>query len=180
MPSLLKRPVGPRDHRRGSDDAPVTLVEYGDFECPQCARAYPIVKQIEATMGGRLRFVFRHFPLTNSHPRAQRAAETAEWAATRGEETFWRMHDALFDASDKLSDRQLIARAEALGLAHDTLERAWADHTFIPRVKEDFLGGIDSGVSGTPGFFINGVRHEGTWDEVALLRAIEAAGGERA
>jgi protein-disulfide isomerase len=175
MPSALKRPVGPGDHRQGPDDAPVTLVEYGDFECPQCARAYPILKRVQAAFGDRLRFVFRHFPLTSSHPHAQRAAETAEWAASHGEEAFWKMYDALFVAPDKLTDRSLVARAAALGLAGDELEKAWAAHSFIPRVKQDFLGGIDSGVSGTPGFFINGVRHEGAWDEVALTRAIEAA-----
>jgi protein-disulfide isomerase len=175
MPSLLKRPVGPRDHRQGPDDAPLTLVEYGDFECPQCARAYPIVKRLQAAMGDRLRFVFRHFPLTSSHPHAQRAAETAEWAATHGEEAFWRMFDALYVAPDQLSDRQLIGRAAALGLPSAELAPAWGTHRFIPRVKEDFLGGVDSGVTGTPGFFINGVRHEGPWDEVALTRALEAA-----
>jgi protein-disulfide isomerase len=175
MPSLLKLPVGPRDHRRGPDDAQLTLVEYGDFECPQCARAYPIIERLQVSMGDRLRFVFRHFPLTNSHPHAQRAAETAEWAATHGEEAFWRMYHALFEASDKLSDRQLVERAAALGLPSKELEPVWAAHSFIPRVKEQFLGGVDSGVTGTPGFFINGVRHEGSWDEVALTRALETA-----
>jgi len=175
MPSELKRPVGPGDHRQGPDDAPVTLVEFGDFECPQCARAYPVVKRLQATFGDRLRFVFRHFPLTSSHPHAQRAAETAEWAASHGEDAFWKMYDALFVAPDKLTERHLVARAASLGLSGDELEKAWASHTFIPRVKQDFLGGIDSGVSGTPGFFINGVRHEGAWDEVALTQAIEAA-----
>jgi protein-disulfide isomerase len=179
MPSVLKLPVGPHDHRQGPDDAPVTLVEYGDFECPQCARAYPIVKRLQVSMGDRLRFVFRHFPLTNSHPHAQRAAETAEWAATHGEEAFWRMFDALFEASDKLSDRQLIERATTLGLPGAELAPAWAAHTFIPRVKEQFLSGVDSGVTGTPGFFINGVRHAGAWDEVALTRALEAAAAQR-
>jgi protein-disulfide isomerase len=179
MPSTLRVPVGPRDHQQGPDDAPLTLVEYGDFECPQCARAYPIVKRLQAAFGDRLRFVFRHFPLTNSHPHAQRAAETAEWAATHGEEAFWRMHDALFAASDKLSDRQLVERAEALGLPGGELPRAWAAHTFIPRVKEQFLGGVDSGVTGTPGFFVNGVRLAGAWDEVALTRALEAEANQR-
>jgi len=179
MPSALKLPVGPRDHRQGPDDALVTLLEYGDFECPQCARAYPIVRRLQEAFGDRLRFVFRHFPLTNSHPHAQRAAETAEWAASHGEEAFWRMYDALYSAPDKLADRQLVALAGSLGLPSAELEAAWTSHRFIPRVKDDFLGGVDSGVSGTPGFFINGLRHQGPWDEVALTRAIEAAASQR-
>jgi protein-disulfide isomerase len=179
MPGQLRVPVGPRDHQQGPDDAPLTLVEYGDFECPQCARAHPIVKRLQAAFAGRLRFVFRHFPLTNSHPHAQRAAETAEWAATHGEEAFWRMHDALFAVSDKLSDRELIDRALALGLPGGELPGVWGAHTFIPRVKEQFLGGVDSGVTGTPGFFLNGARLEGAWDEVALTRALEVAANQR-
>jgi len=173
MPSLLTLPVGPRDHVRGPDAAPVTLVEYGDFECPQCAAARPIVARVVDTFGDRLRFVFRHFPLTNSHPNAQHAAEEAEWAGAQG--AFWPMHEALYDAQKSLSDRRMLDIAAGLGLAGAELQKAWTAHTFIARVKEDFASGLKSGVTGTPSFFINGARHEGGWDELSLAHAIEAA-----
>jgi protein-disulfide isomerase len=151
----------------------VTLVEYGDFECPQCAAAHPIVARVVQTFGDRLRFVFRHFPLTNSHPNAQHAAEEAEWAAARS--AFWPMHDALYDAQKHLSDRRMLELAAGLGLPGADLQRAWVEHSFIGRVKEDFASGLASGVTGTPSFFINGVRHDGGWDELSLSHAIEAA-----
>jgi protein-disulfide isomerase len=173
MPSLLTVPVGPRDHVRGPASAPVTLVEYGDFECPQCGAARPIIARIADTFGDRLRFVFRHFPLTSAHPNAQHAAEEAEWAAASN--AFWPMHEALYAAQNKLSDRRMLELAVELGLSGAGLERAWSAHTFIPRVKEDFASGLASGVTGTPSFFINGVRHEGGWDELSLSHAIEAA-----
>jgi len=173
MPSLLTFPVGPRDHIRGPESAPVTLVEYGDFECPQCAAAYPIVSGVLETFGDRIRFVFRHFPLTNSHPHAQRAAEAAEWAASQG--AFWPMYKALYAAHADLNDRKIVVAAAGLGLPAVELEKAWAAHTFIARVKEDFTSGIKSGVTGTPSFFINGARHAGGWDELALGHAIESA-----
>jgi protein-disulfide isomerase len=172
MPATLTLPVGSRDHVRGPASAPVTLVEYGDFECPQCGAARPIIERVADTFGDRLQFVFRHFPLTNSHPNAQRAAEAAEWAASL--RAFWPMHDALYQAQKNLSERRILELAAGLGLAGAELQRAWAAHTFIPRVKEDFASGLKSGVTGTPSFFINGVRHEGGWDEVALSHAIEA------
>jgi protein-disulfide isomerase len=173
MPSLLTLPVGARDHVRGAASAAVTLVEYGDFECPQCAAAELNVARVVETFGDRLRFVFRHFPLTNSHPNAQHAAEEAEWASAQG--AFWPMHDALYGAQTRLSDRRMLDLAAGLGLPGVELERAWAAHTFIARVKEDFSSGLESGVTGTPSFFINGIRHEGGWDELALAHAIEAA-----
>ena len=115
MPSLLTVAVTERDHIRGPETAPVTLVEYGDFECPQCAAAYPIVARVTDTFGDRVRFVFRHFPLTSSHPNAQHAAEQAEWAATQG--AFWPMYDALYGAATKLSDKRMLEIAAGLGLA---------------------------------------------------------------
>ena len=175
MAALLTLPAGLRDHALGPESAPVTLVEYGDFECPQCGAAHPILKRIRETFGDRLRFVFRHFPITSSHPNAQHAAEAAEWAAGRG--AFWPMHDALYAAQKSLSDRRIIELAAALDLlgAAAAIGRAWAEHTFIPRIKEDFASGLKSGVTGTPAFFINGIRHEGGWDELALSHAIEGA-----
>jgi protein-disulfide isomerase len=173
MAALLTLPVGPRDHSRGPASAPVTLVEYGDFECPQCAAARPIVARLADTFADRLRVVFRNFPLTNSHPNAQHAAEAAEWAAAQ--DAFWPMHDALYGAQNSLSDPRMLEIATGLGLSGAALKQAWAAHTFIARVKEDFASGLASGVTGTPSFFINGVRHEGSWDEIALAHAIEAA-----
>lgn len=169
----LTLPVGERDHRRGDDGAPVTLVEYGDFECPQCRRAYPFVRELERRFGDRLRVVFRHFPLTNAHPHAQRAAEAAEWAATRG--AFWQMHDAIYEGPPRLSDGRLIDIAAELGAPVGALAEAWSTHAFFKRVKEDFLSGLASGVTGTPSFFVNGARHDGPWDLDALAAAIEAA-----
>jgi protein-disulfide isomerase len=169
----LSPAVGPRDHARGDEDAPVTLVEYGDFECPQCGAAFPIVNGLQATFGDRLRFVFRHFPITNVHPNAQRAAEAAEWAAAGG--AFWPMHDALYEHQKSLSERRIVELARGLGLDPAPLQQAWRSHTFLPRVKEDFLSGIRSGVDGTPTFFINGVRYEGSWDAASLTEAIYRA-----
>ena len=169
----LTLPVGDRDHVYGNPDAPITLVEYGDFQCPECGQACPIVKEVRRDFGPRMRFVFRHFPLTNIHVDAQRAAEAAEWAASLG--AFWPMHDSLYADREHLTARDILARASALGLDPLALEQAWVHHTFIARVKEDFLSGIKSGVSGTPTFFINGVLHEGEWTVEALTRAAEEA-----
>jgi protein-disulfide isomerase len=169
----LTLPVGERDHIEGDPAAAVTLLEYGDFQCPQCGQAYPIVKELRRRFAGRVRFVFRNFPLTNIHADAQRAAEAAEWAATQG--AFWPMHDALYEDQAHLSAGHIRARAEALGLDPNALAQAWETHACIARVKEDFLSGIRSGVSGTPTFFIDGVLHEGEWTLEGLTTALERA-----
>jgi protein-disulfide isomerase len=146
------------------------LLEYGDFQCPQCVKAYPIVAALAESSGTALRFVFRNFPLTNVHPHAQRAAEAAEWAASQG--AFWPMYDALYQQRTELSERRMLELAESLGLDPASLARAWADHTFFARVKQDFMSGLGSGVTGTPTFFINGVRHEGDWATGSLSQAL--------
>jgi protein-disulfide isomerase len=171
--STLTLPVGPRDHVRGGESARVTLVEYGDFECPQCGQAFPIVERLIGAFGDRLRFVFRNFPITTAHPHAQHAAEEAEWAAAAG--TFWPMYAALYEHGQSLTDGRMLDLARGLGLDAGALAEAWRAHTFIKRVKEDFLSGIESGVEGTPAFFINGVLHDGAWDEATLGRALEDA-----
>jgi protein-disulfide isomerase len=163
---------------RGGLSAPVTLLEYGDFECPQCAAAYPILTELQRRGGDRLRFAFRHFPLTNAHPNAQLAAEAAEWADSQG--AFWAMHDALYEQQAQLSRARVVEIAGDLGLDRRSLENAWHQHTFFPRVKEDFLGGVRGMVTGTPAFFINGARHEGAWDAESLGQAIDAAISDRA
>jgi len=170
--------VGERDHVRGAESAGVTVVEYGDFECPQCTQAFPIVQSIGEAFGDRLRFVYRHFPLTNVHAHAQHAAEASEWAATKS--AFWQMHDRLYTNAGKLTDADILALAQRLGFDSASLHQAWAAHAFIPRVKQDFLGGIRSGVTGTPTFFINGTRHEEAWDFATLSRAIERAEAQAA
>jgi protein-disulfide isomerase len=168
----LTMPVGPRDHRLGPENAPVTLVEYGDYECPYCGEAHPIVKEIKRRLGDRLCFVFRHFPLTQVHPYAEHAAEAAEAAGAQGK--FWQMHDCLFEHQEALDDAHLVLYAVALELDEDRFVREMAEQVYAPRVREDFLIGVRSGVNGTPTFFINGVRHDGSFDLPTLLAAIEA------
>ena len=168
----LTLPPGSRDHAQGPESAPATLVEYGDYECPYCGRAYPIVKEVQTAMGDRLRFVFRNFPLTQIHPHAQHAAEAAEAAGVQGR--FWEMHDLLFERQRRLDDRHLLEYAQDLGLDSAKLERELMEHAHAERVREDFLSGVRSGVNGTPTFFINGARHDGSWDLDSLLTALEA------
>jgi protein-disulfide isomerase len=166
---------GDRDHLQGPADAPVTLVEYGDYECPYCGAAYPIVKQLQAQLGDRLRFVFRNFPITTSHPHAEQAAEAAEAAAAQGR--FWEMHDHLYEHQRHLEDGDLRGYAAELGLDVDRFERDLAQHVLAERVREDFMSGVRSGVNGTPTFYINGVRHDDSFDADTLLAAIERAAG---
>jgi protein-disulfide isomerase len=165
--------VAPADHRAGPDDAPVTLVEYGDYQCPHCGRAHPIVKQIQKRLGNRLRFVFRNFPLTQVHPEAEHAAEVAEAAAAQGK--FWPMHDRIFERQFALDDEHLIEYAAELELDADRVAEELAAGVHYPRVRDDFMSGVKSGVNGTPTFFINGVRHEEAWDLETLLAALEEA-----
>jgi protein-disulfide isomerase len=171
---VLTLAVSARDHVRGQTEAPVTLVEYGDYECPHCGRAYPIVKQIQHQMGARLRFVFRNFPLAESHPHAEHAAEAAEAAGAQGK--FWEMHDRLFERQFALEDEYLLEYATELGLDAKRLGADLVAGRFQPRVREDFRSGVTSGVNGTPTFFINDARYDGDWDVASLLAALERAG----
>ena len=173
----LTLPVGARDHGQGPDDALVTLVEYGDYECPHCGRAYPIVKDVQRRLGSTLRFVFRNFPLSESHPHAQHAAEAAEGAA--GYDRFWEMHDALFEHQQALDDRHLVGYAEALGIDGAAFGEALRAHANRARVREDFMSGVRSGVNGTPTFFINGIRFDDSWDPDTLTDALKAASRRR-
>jgi diadenylate cyclase len=171
----LDTPVGDRDHVRGAATAPVTLVEYGDFECPYCGRMYPVVKELRERAGDRLRVVFRHFPLDSVHPHARRAAEAAEAAAAQGR--FWEMHDLLFENQDNLDDEALRRYAARLGLDMARFEDDLAERRHAPRVREDRLDGERTGVEGTPTFFINGARYEGSLDLEGMLAAVEEAAG---
>jgi protein-disulfide isomerase len=150
----------------------LTLLEYGDFQCPYCRQAYPIVKQVHEQLGARLRFAFRNFPLTRIHQHAEHAAEAAEAAAAQG--AFWQMHDRLFDRQFALEDENLVEYATELGLDADRLAGDLAARTYRERVRDDFMSGVKSGVNGTPTFYINGVRHEGGYDLESLVAALEA------
>jgi protein-disulfide isomerase len=170
--STLVLPVSEeRDHVVGPSDAPVTLVEYGDFECPFCGAAHPIVKAVIAAMGQDLRFAFRHFPLTTVHPHAEAAAEAAEAAGAQGR--FWEMHDLLFENQDRLDAAHIVLFAESLGLDIERFERELAAGVYQPRVHEDFMSGVRSGVNGTPTFYVNGIRYDGSWDLPALLATLQ-------
>jgi protein-disulfide isomerase len=173
MSTYLTPPLGDRDHILGPDEVPVTLVEYGDYECPYCGMAHPIVASILHRMKGALRFGFRHFPLTQLHPHAEHAAEMAEAAGDR--DKFWPMHNMLYQSQAALEDEDLISYAAQLGIPPDWAAFTLASHTFAPRVREHFMSGVRSGVNGTPTFFINGVRHDGPWDEPTLFEAVQAA-----
>jgi protein-disulfide isomerase len=169
----LTVPVSERDHSQGPVDAAVTLVEYGDYECPYCGAAFPIIKEVQDRMGDRLRFVFRNFPISTSHPHAEQAAEGAEAAGVQG--AFWPMHDLLYENQQHLSDGDLRAYGRQLGLDAERFDRELADHVHAERVREDFMSGVRSGVNGTPTFYIDGVRHDDSYDLETLLSALERA-----
>ena len=171
--SKLKVPVGPEDHIQGDSAAPCTMVEYGDYECPYCGEAHPMVKRVQKHFGNRLRFVFRHFPLTQMHPFAEPAAETAEFAGAH--KKFWEMHDLLYENQERLDLALLPLLAERLQLSASDLGNALNQGTDRPRVRADFAGGVRSGVNGTPTFFINGQRHDGAPEYQELLDGIEEA-----
>lgn len=172
-PATLSPPVDPaRDHVRGATDAPMTLVEYGDFQCPYCGDAYPRVREVLAHFGERLRFAFRHMPLDDLHPRARRAAEAAEAAGAQGR--FWEMHDRLFSHQLELSDAHLRRHAEAIGLDVERFDRELREGIHAERVQEDYASGVRSGTPSTPRFFINGVMHLGSPTRAELEEAIAA------
>jgi protein-disulfide isomerase len=162
-----------RDHIQGSADAAVTLLQYGDYECPYCGAAYPIIKEVQAQMGERLRFVFRNFPITTSHPHAEQAAEAAEAAGEQ--EKFWEMHDVLYENQSHLEDGDLHRYAEQLALDLGAFDRDLAEHVYAGRVHADFMSGVRSGVNGTPTFYVNGIRHDDSYDAATLLTALERA-----
>jgi len=162
-----------RDHIQGPAEAAVTLVEYGDYQCPYCGAAYPIIKEVQARMGERLRFVFRNFPITTSHPNAEQAAEAAEAAAHQGR--FWEMHDLLYENQSRLGEEDLRSYAKELELDVPTFDRELAEHVHAERVREDFMSGVRSGVNGTPTFYVNGARHDGSYEIETLLAVLERA-----
>lgn len=156
--------VGPDDHFIGPADAPIVLVEYGDYECPACARAYDVLQMVLGQLGDDVRFVFRNFPLTDVHPRAGTAAEAAESVAAHGgNDAFWDMHDILFHNQDALEIDDLIDYAEACGVDTEAVAGDLASGRHRPRVRADFEIGMDAGAVVTPTFFVNGRRFDGNW-----------------
>jgi protein-disulfide isomerase len=169
----LTLPVGERDHVQGPATAPVTLVEYGDYECPYCRAAVPIVQELQQLLGDQLRYVFRHFPLTGAHPHAQNAAEAAEAAAAQGK--FSEMHAALFEHQEALQDDHLVQYAADLDLDTARIRRELGAHTHASRVREDFESGLSSDARGTPTFYLDDVRYDGLVGVRQLLSAIQEA-----
>lgn len=165
--AMLRDPITSLDHARGPDSAPVTPLEYGDYQCPYCAAAYPIIKRVQRQFGTKLRFVFRHFPLTEIHQYAEMAAESAEFAGAHGR--FWEMHDLLYENQESLGLPLLFAGVRSLGLSEQSFREARA---YAPRVRRDFLTGVRSGVRGTPTLFLDGLQYEGPVDYPSLTAAI--------
>lgn len=172
-PPQLTPDVGEGDHVRGAANATVTVVEYGDFECPFCGEAYGVVRDLERRYGDQTRFVFRHFPLPEVHPYAQRAAEASEAAAVQGR--FWEMHDYLFEHQPSLAVPDLLRYAADLGFDVDRVRTELDERAYRDRVLADVASGQQSGVAGTPTFFVNGQRMDGGWDVRTLSAAIERA-----
>lgn len=166
----LTPPPGPHDHARGQETAPVTLVEYGDFQCPHCGSAYPAVEDIVKKMGPGLRFIYRHFPLSESHPLAKPAAIAAEAAGRQGK--FWEMHHLIFQNQNGLSAENLFGMAKVLGLDLQRFADDIQDPALEEKVDADFESGVRSGVNGTPSFFINGQKYNGSYDEESLMASL--------
>ena len=169
----LLDPVGPTDHTRGPDHAPVVIVEYGDFECPNCKQAAPAVKLLLERYTGKVRFAYRHFPLEDVHPHALMAAEAAECAGAQGK--FWEMHELLFANQDHLKPKQLHDFAEQLGLDMARYTAEMDDEVYRQRIREHLDSGSRSGVRGTPGFFVNGAIQDVSFGMRGLFNATEAA-----
>jgi protein-disulfide isomerase len=166
----LTIPIGPRDHISGSLDAPLQLVEYGDYECPFCGMAHPVVQEVERVLSDQLCFAFRHFPIVGAHPHALRAAEAAE--AAGAQDRFWAMHNRLFEHQDLLDDEMLVFHAVQIGLDRERFIEDLESQRFLARVREDLSSGARSGVNGTPTFFVNGQRYEGVPEARSLIEAL--------
>jgi len=172
---VLDPPVSPRDHWQGPADAPVVLVEYGDYECPDCLNAWPIVKELRKELGDKLAFVFRHNPQSSIHPHASAAAQAAEAAASQGK--FWEMHDFLFGHQKELDNLDLTHLALRLGLEIYRYQSEYEAAANLKRIADDLASAARSGVRGTPTFFINGKRYRGKVEVDAMLKAIRQVAG---
>jgi len=173
----LKNVVTERDHVAGAEDAPVTLLEYGNFECIYCGRVYPMIKEVQKRLGDSLRFAFRHFPTVRTHPHSLRAAEAAETAGAQGK--FWEMHDQLFRHQQALGDHNLSRYASRISLDVDRFARDMSENTFLKQIEADYNRSLfDEHVTGTPTLYINEVRYTGAIDVESLLLAIKQADTE--
>lgn len=173
--SKLRPAVSNNDHVQGSLNAPIELVEYGDYQCPHCGRAYPIIKNVQEVMGDKLKFVFRNFPLQEIHPDALNAAVAAEAAGAQGK--FWEMHDIIFENQQHLDDVSLLKYAAKIGLNIEQFESDFEKPQILQKVEDNFESGVRSGVNGTPSFFINGQKYEGSWEEADLLLYLQTMAG---
>lgn len=165
----LAIPVTEQDHAQGPATAAITMVEYGDYECPYCGEAYPVLKAVQKAMGDDLRFVFRNFPLAEIHPHAMRAAEFAETAGSKG--LFWQAHDLLYENQTALTEDDLNRYAKLLDIPPHTVARGLAGR-FDGKIEDDFRGGLRSGVNGTPTLFINGLRYDGPREAETLVEVL--------
>ncbi len=168
----LKPAVSKTDHVQGNEKALIELVEYGDYQCPHCGHAYPIVKKIQKALGEKLLFVFRNFPLQEIHPSALLAAVASEAAARQNK--FWEMHDLIFENQNNLSEQNILALAKHLKLDSKKFEKDLEDEKLLDKVNADFESGVRSGVNGTPTFFINGVKYTGSWEYADLLAHLKS------
>jgi NhaA family Na+:H+ antiporter len=167
---MLTPPIDPSDHVSGPSDAPYELVMYGDFQCPYCSAAQSIVRRVRERLDGRLRFVFRHLPLTEVHPDAQRAAEASEAAAAQG--SFWELHDAMYANGGHLSEADLVTLADRIGLDTERFRAELIDGAYAGRVARDADSARANGVTATPAFFVNGERHAEAFDARSLVEAL--------
>ena len=167
-------PTSPLDHVHGPEDAAYTLVEYGDYECPDCGRLYVILRDLQSELASRLRIVFRHYPLSGVHHHAQQAAEAAE--AAGAQDKFWEMHTLLFERQQALRTKDLICYARELTLDVKRFRQELKNETHRERVRADFIAGVQNGVHGTPGLFLNGVRYDGEWDKESLRSLLNKQG----
>jgi len=164
MSSHLKPPVTITDHIQGDDTANITLVEYGDYQCPHCGAAYPVIKEIQSKFGNQIRFVFRNFPLSDAHPFALPAAVAAEAATFQNK--FWQMHDIVFENQHLLNDAGILKMAGIIGLSIQQFNKDIRNETLAEKVETDFESGVRSGVNGTPSFFINGIKFDGGAEDI--------------
>jgi protein-disulfide isomerase len=169
----LRPPVSEKDHMQGNPEAPIELLEYGDYQCPYCGRAYPLVKKLQLEMGDKMKFIFRNFPLTNVHPQAMLAALASEAAAQQG--VFWPMHDILFENQRRLTRAAILEYAAGLSLEMTRFEAAIDDKKIEEEIELQFYGGMRSGVNATPGFFINGEKLTSGWEGDGLSVFIRAS-----
>ena len=169
---MLTLPVSSRDHSAGPDAAPLMLVEYGDYQCPYCRKAFPIVKELQRQLGTQLRFVFRNFPLTQIHPQAQHAAEAAEAAAAQGR--FWEMYELLLQPSSSLDLDSLVSHARDLSLDIDRFRREVTGRAYAAKIDSDVREGVKNGVNATPKFYVDGERIDGKFPLEGLEDAIRA------